>query len=155
MKLSEDGLKFHKRWEGFESEPYLDIAGVPTIGYGSTFYPEGTKVAMSDQPISEERATEIMQSVLLKFENGVTALVKKRLNQHQFDALVSFAYNLGLGNLKRSTLLKRINANPKDPMIPNEFTKWVRAGGKPVLGLARRRLQEAYLYTFGWDGLAF
>lgn len=150
MKTSAKGIDFIKKWEGFRSAPYLDVAGVPTIGFGSTFYESGRKVTMRDRHITEEEATKLKANIVKKFEDWVNKLVTEKLEQHQFDALVSFCYNVGPGALKRSTLLRKINADPKDPTVANEFTKWTKSGGRRYRGLARRRIQEAYLFEFGY-----
>ena len=146
MKTSKRGLEVIKKHEGFRSKPYLCPAGVPTIGYGNTFYPDGVKVAMQDKPLSKDMADLLLALVVKDFEVGVNKYVQSNINQNQFDALVSFAYNLGLGALKKSTLLKKVNANPCDATIVNEFMKWNKAGGKVLNGLTKRRHDEATLY---------
>lgn len=145
-KTSNLGINLIKEFEGFRSSPYLCPADVPTIGYGTTFYPSGVKVRLSDSPISESLATEYLQYNLKTFEEYVDSYTTDAITQVQFDALVSFAYNLGPINLKNSTLLKKVNKNPKDPSIELEFKKWVYAGGKKLEGLIRRRAAEAKLY---------
>lgn len=146
MTLSIQGFEFIKKWEGFRAKPYTDAAGVPTIGYGSTFYANGTKVTMNDKPISVQEAETLLKKVVKSFENAVNKLVTKSLTQSQFDALVSFCYNVGVGNFQKSTLLKLINQNPNDPNIYNEFLKHIRANGKILTGLQNRRKEEASLY---------
>lgn len=146
MKTSKNGLEVIKRHEGFRSKPYLCPAGVPTIGYGATYYPGGRKVTMSDDPISELQGEEMVREMLIRYENGVSRYVQVTLNQNQFDALVSFAYNVGLGALQKSTLLKRVNSDPNDPDIEKQFLRWVRANGKVLKGLQKRRKDEAELY---------
>jgi len=150
MKLSNKGYDLIKKYEGFVSKPYLDAVGVPTIGYGNTYYPDGRKVTLQDKSINEEEATNLLRYIVAEFEDGVYDLVKQPLKQHQFDALVSFAYNLGLGALKNSSLLSRVNSNPNNAYIPNEFTKWVKAGGRELRGLAKRRVEEANIYYNGY-----
>lgn len=145
-KTGQKGLKLIKEFEGFRSKPYLCSANVPTIGYGATYYPGGKKVTLNDQPITEEYAVQLLSTMLDTFEKAVDSFCRDDINQDQFDALVSFAYNLGAGNLKSSTLLKKVNANPNDPTIRDEFMKWVNAGGKKLPGLIRRRQAEADLY---------
>lgn len=147
MKISENGLKLIAKFEGFRACPYLDAVGVPTIGYGNTFYPNGKKVTMDDPKITKEKALELLKYVADDFAKQVDKVVVRELNQNQFDALVSFAYNLGIGNLRRSTLLEKVNRNPCDPSIPDEFRKWVYAGGERLKGLERRRDEEAKLYV--------
>ena len=99
------GLNLIKRFEGLELEPYLCPAKVPTIGYGATYYPSGNKVKMTDSAISEEFAESILKEMFVRYEQGVERYVQQEINQNQFNALVSFAYNLGLGALKSSTLV--------------------------------------------------
>jgi lysozyme len=135
-----------KTFEGFRAAPYKCSAGVPTIGYGATFYPGGKKVTMTDVAITEEQAVELLANMLVSFEKYVDSYCIDTITQNQFDALVSFAYNLGPANLKSSTLLKKVNANPNDESIRLEFLKWVKAGGKTLKGLVRRREAEADLY---------
>ena len=149
IKTSLAGLSLIKQFEGFEPKPYPDpgTGNLPiTIGYGSTFYEDGTKVKLSDPAISEERATNLLKNVLKSFEQHVDSLVRDDVTQNQFDALICFAYNVGIGALKSSTLLKLVNKNPRDPLIKNEFLKWNKSGGKVLKGLTRRREAEANLY---------
>ena len=147
MKTGKKGLSLIKEFEGFYSNPYLDPIGIPTIGYGVIKYPNGKRVTMQDKPISKEYATELLSQLLSEtYEKEVKKHIKVALNQNQFDALVSFTYNLGGTNLGKSTLAKKINANPCDPSIRDEFIKWNRAGGKVLAGLTRRRVAEAELY---------
>jgi len=146
MEISKNGLDIIKRFEGFRNHPYLCAAGVPTIGYGNTFYNDGTEVTMDDEPITLKEGLELLKRVVKGYEIGVTKMVKVDINQNQFDALVSFAYNLGVYALKKSTLLKKVNINPNDPTIKDEFLRWVKAGGRVLKGLKRRRNSEAYLY---------
>ena len=136
-KTGTAGIEIIKLMEGFRSAPYKCPAGIPTIGYGATFYPGGKKVTMADATITEARGTELLQSMLVSFEQYVDSYCRDDINQNQFDALVSFAYNLGPGNLKSSTLLKKVNANPEDESIRLEFMKWVKAGGKTLKGLVK------------------
>lgn len=146
MKLGSKGLEFIKSFEGFYSKPYLDPIGIPTIGYGATYYPNKKKVTMKDKPLTEKEASDLLKEMMTNYENDVKRLVKRELNQNQFDALVSFTYNLGSTNLGKSTLLKKVNANPCDKTIKDEFLKWNKAGGKVLNGLTRRRNAEAELY---------
>ena len=145
-KTATAGVDLIKSFEGFRSKPYKCPAGVPTIGYGATFYPDKKKVTMSDPAITETQGTELLKSMLVNFERYVDSYCRDDLNQNQFDALVSFCYNLGPANLKSSTLLKKVNINPNDETIRAEFMKWVKAGGKTLKGLVRRREAEANLY---------
>lgn len=146
MNTGKKGLELIKKYEGFYSKPYLDPIGIPTIGYGATYYPNKVKVTMKDKPLTEKQASELLVNMLKVYENQVALLVKKPINQNQFDALVSFTYNLGATNFGKSTLLKKLNNNPHDPTIRQEFEKWNRAGGKVLNGLIKRRKDEANLY---------
>lgn len=140
MKISQKGVSLVKEFEGFELKAYRDSVGVVTIGYGST----GSHVFMG-QVITEPQAEALLIKDLSRFESGVNDLVKVPLTQNQFDALVSFSFNLGLGNLKSSTLLKKLNA--KDYLgASKEFERWNKAGGKVLNGLTRRRLAEKELF---------
>ena len=145
-KISNKGLDIIKKYEGFSSEPYLCPSKVITIGYGSTYYEDGSKVKLTDSPITQERATELLEALLVSFERAVDSYCIDTLNQNQFDSLVSFAYNCGVGNLKSSTLLRKVNVNPNNPTIKDEFLKWTKGGGKTLSGLVRRRTEEAQLY---------
>ena len=145
-KISKSGIDLIKSFEGLVLKPYLCSAGVPTVGYGSTIYPNGVKVTLKDLPITEQIAEAYLAHDLIYFEKNVDAYTTDLVNQNQFNALVSFAYNCGVGNLKSSTLLKKVNVNPNDPTISNEFLKWNKAAGKPLKGLTNRRIAEATLY---------
>ena len=146
MKLDENGYKLIQGFEGLSLVPYLCSAKVPTIGYGNTFYPSGKKVTMNDNPISLLTAKWMLKETADKFAADVDKLIKSRLTQNQFNSLVSFAFNLGVAALGRSTLLKKVNANPQDITITNEFLKWNKAGGKVLNGLTKRRTIEAKIY---------
>jgi lysozyme len=145
-KIGKKGLDIIKSFEGLKLKPYLCPANVPTLGFGSTFYENGKKVKLTDPLITEERALELLQHSLKSFEQYVDSYCRDDINQNQFDALVSFCYNLGPSNLKSSTLLKKVNANPNDPSIEQEFLKWNKAGGRALKGLTRRRQSESDLY---------
>lgn len=145
-KTGAAGIELIKRFEGFKSAPYVCPAGVPTIGYGNTYYPDGKKVTLKDPAINETEATRLLLVLLDSFEKSVDSFCRDDINQNQFDALTSFCYNVGAGNLKASTLLKKVNANPNDPTIRTEFLKWTKAGGKTLAGLIKRREAEADLY---------
>lgn len=152
MRITSAGIEainLIKSFEGFFAKPYPDPAtnGKPyTIGYGTTVYPSGKRVELTDPTIDESTALTYLSHDLRAFETGVDSLTRDDLTQNQFGALVSFAYNCGLQNLKISTLLKKVNANPNDPTIAAEFQKWNKANGKVMNGLTRRRKAEAELY---------
>jgi lysozyme len=119
---------------------------VPTIGYGATYYQDGSKVKLG-QTITRDQADQLLKDHLKEFEDSLTGLLNKtKVNQNQFDALVSLNYNIGPTNLAISQLLRFVKANPKDPKIAAEFAKWNRAGGEVSRGLVRRRKKEAELY---------
>jgi lysozyme len=157
MTLSHQGESLIKKFESCRLEAYKDIAGTWTIGYGNISYENGTRVKQGDK-IAQWRAEELFKRVVQRFVNDVNYLTKgTQLTQNQFDALVSFAYNLGSDidldtiaeGLGDSTLLKMVLKNPENPDIPKEFLKWNKAGGKVSAGLNRRRKSEAHLYETG------
>ena len=144
--MTENGIELIKRFEGFRSKAYLCPAKIPTIGYGATYYMDGTKVKLGDT-ITKEKAEELLYDMCeKKYGIYVDKYVTSIINPYQRDALISFAYNCGNASLKNSTLLKKVNANPNDPSIRNEFMKWTKGGGKELPGLVRRRKAEADLY---------
>lgn len=153
-KLDQKGEKFLQDREGFSSKPYLCSAGVPTIGFGNTYYPNGKKVTMKDKPITRAYGVEIFKVIVQDYERDVNKLVTSNITQNMFNALLSFAYNVGTDididiiaeGLGDSTLLKKVNKNPLDKTIANEFAKWNKANGKVVNGLISRRQLEAELY---------
>ena len=146
MKTDIKGQQLIQQFEGLYLKPYLCPKKVATIGYGNTFYENGKAVTMSDPPITKERAISLFLRIIHPFEEQVTALLKKAVNQQQFNALVSFAYNVGVGALGGSTLLKKVNVNPNDPTIRDEFMKWVKVNGAVFTGLVNRRKAEADMY---------
>lgn len=146
MKLDENGYKLLMGFEGLSLNPYLCSAGVPTIAYGSTFYPSGKKVTMQDSPINLATANWMLKETADKFAVDVNKLIKANINQNQFNAIVSLSYNIGLAGLAKSSLLKKVNANPNDATITNSFLVWNKAGGKVNNGLVKRRTKEANLY---------
>lgn len=145
MKPSKKCYELIKQFEGLSLKAYKDPIGIPTIGYGTIRYETGEPVRMGEL-ISTERAEELLINDVAKFADKVNELAKTAINQNQFDALVSFCYNLGSGALKKSTLLRKVNKNPGDPSIEAEFMKWVNAGGKELPGLVKRRQAESDLY---------
>lgn len=146
MQLSKDGLRLIKSFEGYHTkrpdgscEAYLCPAGVPTIGYGCT---EGVTLGMV---WSETDAEAALHREIEKFERGVTRLTTVDLNQNQFDALVSFSYNCGLGALERSSLLKAVNRQDWSGAA-GTFAAWNKGGGRVLPGLVQRRAREASLF---------
>jgi lysozyme len=145
-KISNLGLELIKKYEGFKAKAYLCPANVKTIGYGSTYYEDGTKVKLTDPPITQERATELLEALLVSYGKDVDSYCRDDINQNQFDALCVLCYNIGGPQLKKSTLLKKVNINPNDPSIANEFAKYKYSDGKISKGLINRRLSESQLY---------
>lgn len=142
MNMSQAGLDaLLKKFEGCKLKAYRCPANILTIGYGHTSV-AGEPQVTEGLTITQAEAEEVLKRDLVKYEKGVADLVKVPLTQHQFDVLVDFAYNAGLGNLKSSTLLKRVNASDFDA-VPTELMKWTKGGGKELPGLVRRRRAEA------------
>lgn len=146
MKLNNSGYLLITEFEGFSAKPYLCSAKIPTIGYGNTYYPDGKRVTMLDKEVTRMQAFEMFKHIADKFASTVSKLVKTPLNQNQFNALVSLAYNIGTGNFASSTLLKKVNINHNDRSIELEFKKWNKVNKKEVAGLTRRRNYEANIY---------
>jgi len=144
-KVSNDCIELIKKFEGCKLKAYKCPANVWTIGYGNTYYEDKSRVKEGDV-ITLERAKSLLEMILRDFELGVDNNTVDTITQNQFDALVDFAYNCGTGNLKSSTLLRKVNANPNDATIKDEFLKWVRANGKVMQGLVNRRKAEVELY---------
>ncbi|MCC8409925.1 lysozyme [Mucilaginibacter sp. UR6-1] len=145
MRIDKAGRDFIYKEEGVKLKAYLDVAGIPTIGVGFTYYPHGGKIKLGDT-ITIEQCTEYFNIIVQSFEDAVSKAVKININQHQFNALVSFSFNVGIQAFKSSTLLKKINSQSTEQDIKAEFLKWKRAGGKVVDGLLKRRIREANLY---------
>lgn len=145
-KLDENGYKLIQGFEGLSLVPYKCSAGISTIGYGNTYYPSGIKVTMQDKPISLATASWMFRTIADKFAADVDKMIKSNINQNQFNAIVSLAYNIGLAGLAKSSLLRKVNVNPNDPTITNSFLVWNKAGGKVLNGLTKRRTIEAKLY---------
>ena len=139
MKISAEGLDLIKHFEGLELEAYKCPAGVWTIGYGHT------KDVQEGDTWSESHADHMLEVEMEEYENYIHDLVTCPLSQNQFDALVSWVYNLGSSNLQASTLLKRLNAGDY-PDVPNQIKRWNKAGGKVLEGLVRRREAEASMF---------
>jgi len=140
MDINDKGLKLIKDFEGCKLSAYKDIVGVLTIGYGST----GSHVTPGLK-ISQEEADELLIKDLRRFEDGVEKLVTCKLNDNQFSALVCFSFNVGLGSLKSSTMLKLLNANDFTAAA-EQFLRWDKAQGKKIAGLTRRRAAERALF---------
>ena len=139
MKTSQYGIDLIKHFEGCELKAYKCPAGVWTIGYGHT------KGVQPGDEWSEDHADHMLQVELEEYEGYVDKYVTAPLGQNQFDALVSWTYNLGGGNLSASTMLKVLNAGEYDE-VPNQMLRWNKAGGKVLEGLTRRRQAEADMF---------
>ena len=139
MNIGQKGIELIKHFEGCELEAYKCPAGVWTIGYGHI---KGVSEGMS---ITQEQAEQMLLDELKEYENYINELVVVDLSQNQFDALVSWVYNLGPANLKSSTLLKVLNSGDYAG-VPAQIERWNKAGGKVLEGLIRRRLAESSLF---------
>lgn len=140
MKTNQDGLDLIKSFEGLRLEAYQDSVGIWTIGFGST----GPEI-VKGLKWTREQADSRLEEDVYKFEKGVAACVKVKLNTNQFSALVCFSYNVGTGSLQKSTLLKKLNAGDM-ASAADEFLRWNKAGGQVLTGLTRRRIAERELF---------
>ena len=147
MQTSQEGINLITEFEGEKLRAYTCPAGVLTIGYGHTDAAGPPRVTPG-MVISRAEAKEILKRDLKKYEDAVSTAVTTPLTQNQFDAIVSFTFNCGVGALRKSTLLRRLNRGEYDA-VPSELMKWNRAGGRELAGLTRRRRAEAKL----WRGL--
>jgi lysozyme len=145
MKLNKEGSDLIKEFEGCKLKAYQCSAKKWTIGYGNTFFEDGTPV-VAGNAISQEKAEKLFEIIANEFSAKVAKLITSNVTPNQFGALVSFAYNCGVVNLQKSTLLKKVNESHNDPSIKAEFLKWNKAGGKVLAGLTRRREAESNLY---------
>ena len=146
MHCSDSGIELIKHFEGLRLTAYVCIGGKPTIGYGATYYEDGCRVNLGDV-ITLQRANELLMNILSQFERDVSTLLHGiPVNQNQFDALVSLAFNIGIESLAQSTLLKKVKSDHNDTAIAVEFGQWVMAGGQRINGLVIRRRKEAELY---------
>jgi lysozyme len=145
-KSSEQAIELIKKFEGACLDPQECSEPTQTIGFGATYYENKKRVLKTDPVITEYRAVQMLVKSLQYYEKSVDAFVRDDITQNQFDALVCFTYNVGIGSLKSSTLLKLINTDPTDPNIRNEFLRWNKASGSALKGLTNRRKAEANLY---------
>jgi lysozyme len=141
VRLSQTGLDLIKEFEGLRLKAYSDIGGVPTIGYGTT----GPDIKLGME-VTKAEAEDLLRADVAAFERGVSNLVKVAINQNEFDALVSFSYNVGLNALQTSTLLRLLNANADRAVVASEFLRWNKVGTQVVEGLTRRRKAEQALF---------
>jgi GH24 family phage-related lysozyme (muramidase) len=145
MKVSDKALGLIKKHEGCRLEPYRDPIGLYTIGYGHLIGDGKTLPVEWFRKFTQEEVDELLKKDLQRFERGVLRLCPNNLTQPRFDALVSFAFNVGLGNLQASTLRQKHNRNDVFGAA-QEFVKWNKAGGKILRGLTLRRQAESSLY---------
>lgn len=153
MNINQACIDLIKSFEGLKFEPYhgeADPLNVFTIGYGTIKYPpnylDGKNVGLNDPAITEDLAEQFLIYYIKQKVAAIDNFVRTDLSDNKYGALISFAYNLGEGALRSSTLLKKVNANPIDTSIRDEFMKWVHSNGEVVAGLQRRRAAEADLY---------
>ena len=142
MRTSQQGIDFIKRYEGLRLNAYKDAVGVWTIGYGHTL------TAKEGMVITEAEAECFLRQDLRTAEDEINKHLLP-LKQHQFDAIASLVFNIGVGAFRKSTLLKRLKMDVNHPDIANQFNRWVYGGGKILPGLVRRRKEEANLYING------
>ena len=143
--VHQDGVALIQRFEGLRLAPYLCPAKVWTIGYGATYGSDGRRVTRHTRSITEDEADALLTRDLGRFAAGVDRLVSVGLDPEQRAALVSFAFNLGLGALKASTLLRRVNGLEWGD-VPTQFRRWVYGGGQRLPGLVTRREAEVALW---------
>ena len=143
--IHEDGVELIKACEGFRSSAYVCPAGVWTIGWGATRDLAGNRVTKDTPDVDEDEASAILSRDLVKFAAAVDRLVTVPIGPRQRAALTSFAFNLGAGQLKCSTLLRKVNSFDWDE-VPKEFMKWVMGGGRVLPGLQKRRRLEVQLW---------
>ena len=144
MRVNQAGIELIKSFEGCRLRAYVDTVGVWTIGYGHTSMAGPPKV-VPGMRITEDEAEEILKRDVEKFANKIKPLIKVELNDNQFSALVSFAYNVGPGAFKRSSVLRAVN-NRDFENVPRYLLRWVKAGGRVLRGLVRRRKAEGKLF---------
>jgi lysozyme len=145
MNISQNGIDFIKSFEGCELKAYQKKGDRPTIGYGSTFHLDGSPVKLGET-ITQDEANSLFAKTLTSYVDTVNKNVKNKLTQNQFDSLVAFTYNVGIGSFTGSTLLKKVNANSNDPSIRTQFMQWINKGTIFEKGLKNRRLAESNLY---------
>ena len=146
METSSKGIALIKEFESFRKTPYLCAAGVPTIGWGTTRYPDKKAVTLADKDITEAVGDMYLHHDLSTFEKAVNKVLTIPIQQSQFDACVSLCYNIGQGNFTSSTLVKMLNAGTAPDLIAPQFLRWDKAKGKSLAGLTRRRKAEMALF---------
>lgn len=142
--LDQKGIDFLCNEEGLVLHPYLDSVGIPTIGYGFTYYPcSGKKVTLKDKPITKQQAQDIFKQIIVPYETAVWSVTRDDITQNQFNSLVSICYNVGINGFKGSTLVKRVNKDKNDPKIKDAFLMW----NKPKVLIGRRKREAALYFT--------
>jgi lysozyme len=144
--LSKEGVELISKFEGIRLKPYKCSAGVSTIGIGSTYYEDKTRVKMSDPEITRDRAIQLFSNTAKQYQSAVRAFIKIELTQNQFDALVSLCYNIGPGNFSTSSLVKAINNKADKTEIEARWKLWNKAKGNVIQGLVSRRNKEVEYY---------
>lgn len=144
--VNKAGTDLIKSFEGLFLKPYLDPIKIPTIGYGTIKYPSGKSVTMQDPAITEAQATEYLMHEVEEKAHNVERMVKVPLNDNEYAALVSFAYNVGWPALEKSTLMKLLNSGADKVAVGDQFLRWNKAGGQELAGLTRRRQAERSLF---------
>ena len=145
MQLSSNGFRLLGELEGIVLKPYRDSVGIPTIGIGSTYYEDGTKVRMADKPITTERAIQLAKNVVKSFEAKVNEVILLPMTQNQFDAMVLLCYNIGKSGFARSSVVRHFNLG-NIQRAADSFLLWNKAGGRVVQGLVNRRNKERSLF---------
>ena len=145
MRTNKKGIEIVKHFEGFRSRPYRCSAGIPTIGYGACYYPDGSRVTMHDKPVDKNQAEELLVYGLRTAEKAVARLVGVPLTVNAFSSLSSFVFNVGSSRFRSSTLRQRLNRE-NYTQAAMEFPKWRRGGGVILPGLVRRRAAERELF---------
>lgn len=145
MQLSTNGFNLLAELEGVVLNPYKDSVGIPTIGIGSTYYEDGTKVTMKDKAITKERAIQLAKNVVKSFEAKVNEVILLPMTQNQFDAMVLLCYNIGESGFARSSVVRNFNAGNLQKAA-DSFLLWNKAGGKVSKGLTNRRQKERNLF---------
>lgn len=142
MRLDDNGYNALHEREGLRLKPYLDTQGIPTIAMGNTYYLDGKKVTMKDKLLTIREAYKLGRVTSDNFAKQVNDLLKKEINQNQFNALVSLAYNIGINGFAKSTILKRVNINPNDPNIKSAFMMWTK--NKELIGRRKSEVEQYF-----------
>jgi lysozyme len=150
MRHGADALALIKYYEGFRARPYLCPANVWTLGFGSTRDLFGKPVTSTTPPVTQEQGELLLEWEVSKIDTSLQRFVSVELDQCQWDALVDFCYNLGMGAFQRSTLRQVVNRGEHED-VPDEFRKWVWGGGRKLKGLVERREKETEVYVAGME----